>query len=68
MIVGKIKYPAVYICVAMALWGLVSGLMAVVHNFSGLLACRFFLGIVEAVFFPGKAAVKPFKYLQFSHC
>lgn len=53
MIVGKIKYPAVYICIAMALWGLVSGLMAVVHNFSGLVACRFFLGIVEAVFFPG---------------
>jgi MFS family permease len=53
IIVGKIQYPAVYICAAMAVWGVVSALMAVVQNFSGLLACRFFLGIVEAAFFPG---------------
>ncbi|ETI25288.1 hypothetical protein G647_04663 [Cladophialophora carrionii CBS 160.54] len=53
IIVGKIQYPAVYICAAMAVWGVVSALMAAVQNFSGLLACRFFLGIVEAAFFPG---------------
>ncbi|KAK5057806.1 hypothetical protein LTR84_011807 [Exophiala bonariae] len=53
IILGKIRYPAIYICSAMALWGLISGLMAVIHNFGGLLACRFFLGFVEAVFFPG---------------
>jgi len=47
IVVGKIAYPAVYICAAMALWGLISALMAVVHNFGGLLACRFFLGFVE---------------------
>ncbi|KIX01122.1 uncharacterized protein Z518_10188 [Rhinocladiella mackenziei CBS 650.93] len=53
IVVGKIQYPAIYICAAMGVWGLISALMAVVQNFGGLLACRFFLGFVEAVFFPG---------------
>ncbi|CAG7940037.1 unnamed protein product [Penicillium salamii] len=53
LIVGKIKWPGVYICVSMALWGVLSACTAAVHNFSGLLASRFFLGFVEAVFFPG---------------
>ncbi|CAG8181560.1 unnamed protein product [Penicillium salamii] len=53
LIVGKIKFPGVYICVSMALWGVLSACTAAVHNFSGLLASRFFLGFVEAVFFPG---------------
>lgn len=53
MIVGKVKLPGVYICSAMALWGVISGLMATVHSFGGLLTCRFFLGFVEAAFFPG---------------
>ena len=53
MIVSKVKYPATYICSAMALWGLISSLMSVVHNFVGVLMARFFLGFVEAVFFPG---------------
>lgn len=60
IIVGKIQYPAIYICLAMALWGLISGLMAAVQNFAGLLACRFFLGFIEAVFFPGIAQRIPF--------
>lgn len=37
----------------MALWGLISALMSTVHNFVGVLMARFFLGFVEAVFFPG---------------
>ncbi|KAH7347527.1 major facilitator superfamily domain-containing protein [Plectosphaerella cucumerina] len=53
MIVGKIKWPGVYICGGMAAWGIISGLMAVVHNYHGLLMARFFLGFVEAIFFPG---------------
>lgn len=52
MIAGKIKTPGLYICSAMAVWGVISALMATVHNFVGLLMCRFFLGFVEAVFFP----------------
>ncbi|KAJ5585853.1 hypothetical protein N7450_005640 [Penicillium hetheringtonii] len=37
----------------MGLWGTLSACTAAVHNFSGLMASRFFLGFVEAVFFPG---------------
>lgn len=53
MIVSKIKKPGMYICGAMAGWGVISALMAVVHNYEGLLMARFFLGFIEAVFFPG---------------
>jgi MFS family permease len=53
MIVGKIKWPAVYICSGMAAWGAVSAAMAGVHNYIGLLMARVFLGFVEAIFFPG---------------
>ena len=37
----------------MLVWGIVSGCGAAVHNFRGLVLVRFFLGIVEAPFFPG---------------
>lgn len=37
----------------MGLWGALSACTAAVHNASGLMASRFFLGFVEAVFFPG---------------
>jgi MFS family permease len=37
----------------MAVWGVVSGCAAAVHNFHGLVTVRFLLGIVEAPFFPG---------------
>lgn len=53
MILGKIKYPGIYINAAMALWGMVSACMSAVHSYTGLLLARFFIGFVEAVFFPG---------------
>ncbi|KAH8660029.1 nicotinamide mononucleotide permease [Xylariales sp. PMI_506] len=53
MIVGKVKWPGVYICAGMATWGVLSALMSVVHNFAGLLVTRVLLGCVEAIFFPG---------------
>jgi MFS family permease len=34
-------------------WSCVSAATAGVKNFSGLIAVRFFLGFVEAPFFPG---------------
>lgn len=37
----------------MSLWGIVSATMGSVHSFEGLLITRFFIGFVEAVFFPG---------------
>lgn len=53
MVVGKIKWPGVYICCAMAAWGAISALMSVVHNYGGLLCARIFLGFIEAAYFPG---------------
>lgn len=53
IIVGKIERPGLYICISMALWGVISACMASVKNYSGILICRFFLGFVEAIFFPG---------------
>ncbi|TDZ19992.1 putative transporter [Colletotrichum orbiculare MAFF 240422] len=53
MIVSKIQWPGIYICAGMAAWGAISSLMAIVHNYEGLLMARFFLGFVEAIFFPG---------------
>lgn len=53
MVVGKIKWPGAYICCGMAAWGCISALTSVVHNYGGLLTCRIFLGMVEAIFFPG---------------
>ncbi len=37
----------------MAVWGVVSGCTAAVQGYKSLVVVRFFLGIVEAVFFPG---------------
>lgn len=45
--------PSVYLCSAMTLWGVVSTCNAATHSFGGLIAVRFFLGFVEAPFFPG---------------
>ncbi|CAG9989254.1 unnamed protein product [Clonostachys byssicola] len=53
MIASRIKWPGVYICLSMALWGAISAVMASIHNFAGLIVARIFLGAVEAVFFPG---------------
>lgn len=53
IIINRISRPSLYIAVIMLLWGLVSTLSGVVHNFAGMVAIRFFLGFVEAAFLPG---------------
>lgn len=35
----------------MVVWGVISTATAAVNSFGGLLACRFFLGFVEAAYF-----------------
>ncbi|KAM0665566.1 hypothetical protein MY8738_003498 [Beauveria namnaoensis] len=45
--------PSIYLPVCMALWGLVSASTAAATDFTGLVVCRFFLGFLEAPFFPG---------------
>lgn len=37
----------------MVAWGIVGMCMGLVHDFGGLLATRFFLGLTEAGLFPG---------------
>lgn len=53
LLLNKIGKPSLYLPGVMAIWGLVSGATGGVTSFGGLLACRFFLGFVEAPYFPG---------------
>ncbi|KAJ3517673.1 hypothetical protein NLJ89_g365 [Agrocybe chaxingu] len=53
MLLNHIKRPSLYLPSAVFLWGLVSCLTGVTTNFAGVLVCRFFLGFIEAAFFPG---------------
>ncbi|KAH8106003.1 MFS general substrate transporter [Cristinia sonorae] len=48
--VGK---PSLYLPFCMAIWGAISCLTGITNNFVGALLTRFFLGFVEAAFFPG---------------
>lgn len=55
MIMSKAQFkPSYYMAVCMMLWAVVSACTAAARNFSGLLLCRFFLGIAEAPYYPGK--------------
>ncbi|KAL9529419.1 hypothetical protein SMMN14_07298 [Sphaerulina musiva] len=45
--------PRVFFTTIILIWGLVSTLMGLVHNYEGLLAARWFLGLAEAGLFPG---------------
>jgi len=45
--------PSIFIPVIMILWGITMTTMGLVHNFSGLMAARWFLGLCEAGLFPG---------------
>ena len=47
MLITRIR-PGIYMSAWMLVWALVSGCTALVQNFGGLVACRFFLGITEA--------------------
>lgn len=45
--------PRIFFTGIILLWGLIMTLMGLVTNYSGLLACRWFLGLAEAGLFPG---------------
>ena len=53
LFLNKIGKPALYLPGAMMIWGVISTLTATAQGFGGLLAIRFFLGFVEAAYFPG---------------
>ncbi|KFY29700.1 hypothetical protein V494_08541 [Pseudogymnoascus sp. VKM F-4513 (FW-928)] len=45
--------PSIYMAVCMAGWAIVAALTALVKNYTGLVLVRFFLGVLEAPFYPG---------------
>ncbi|KAJ8116180.1 hypothetical protein OPT61_g2333 [Boeremia exigua] len=51
-IVLKFLKPNIWLSILVTAWGTVVVLTGIVHNYSGLLAVRFFLGVTEAGFFP----------------
>lgn len=53
MILNAISRPSLYLCGAVATWGVISACTAATHNATGAILCRFFLGCIEAAFFPG---------------
>lgn len=53
LFLNKFGKPALYLPSAMILWGIISGATAGVQSYGGLIAVRFFLGFVEAAYFPG---------------
>lgn len=53
LFLNKIGKPAIYLPTVMILWGIISGATGGVQNYEGLVIVRFFLGFVEAAYFPG---------------
>jgi MFS family permease len=53
LLITKISRPGMYICTAVVVWGCISAATAAVKTYEQLLIVRTFLGVVEAVFFPG---------------
>ncbi|KAK0469860.1 major facilitator superfamily domain-containing protein [Desarmillaria tabescens] len=53
MALNYITRPSLYIGGCVVLWGLINALTGMTHSFRGILACRLFLGIPEAAFYPG---------------
>ncbi|KAL4959355.1 major facilitator superfamily domain-containing protein [Aspergillus stella-maris] len=45
--------PSIFIPIIMVLWGICMMCMGFVHNWAGLMAVRWFLGLTEAGLFPG---------------
>lgn len=52
MILTRVR-PSLYLPSCVIVWSAISAATAGIRNYSGLIAVRFFLGIVEAPFFPG---------------
>ncbi|KAL1877880.1 hypothetical protein Daus18300_002233 [Diaporthe australafricana] len=53
LFLNKLGKPALYLPTCMIVWGIISAATASCHNAAGLLSVRFFLGFVEAAYFPG---------------
>jgi MFS family permease len=54
--------PHIYCAIAVFFWGFVATIQAAITNWSGLMTCRFFLGVAEAMFGPGVPLYLSFFY------
>ena len=53
LFLNKIGRPRIYLPAVMVVWGIISAATAGAESYGGLIAIRFFLGFVEAAYFPG---------------
>jgi len=53
LFLNRIGRPAPYLTTVMVIWGIISACTAAVQSYAGLIVVRFFLGFVEAAYFPG---------------
>lgn len=53
LLLNKLGKPALYLPSVMIIWGVISGCIAACHSYETVLVVRFFLGFVEAAYFPG---------------
>ncbi|KAJ4472132.1 MFS general substrate transporter [Lentinula aciculospora] len=52
LLMNAIPKPRLFMAAVVSLWGAISALTSLCDNFSHLVVCRFFLGFVEAAFYP----------------
>ncbi|KAI1373445.1 major facilitator superfamily domain-containing protein [Hypoxylon crocopeplum] len=68
LFLNKIGKPALYLTSCMMesqyVWGVICACSGATHSFGGLLACRFFLGFVEAAYYPGVLATLSAWYVR----
>ncbi|KAG1845711.1 sugar transporter [Suillus subalutaceus] len=53
MVLHHMKRPSLYLSSCMSIWGVFTVLMGAVQTYHAALILRFFIGFVEAAFFPG---------------
>ncbi|KAL2365569.1 hypothetical protein RJZ56_001501 [Blastomyces dermatitidis] len=52
MLITRVR-PSIYMSSWMVVWSIVSACTALVKSYSGMVVCRFLLGVTEAPFYPG---------------
>ena len=60
----KVVPPHIWCTTVVLGWGLVATLQAATYNWSGMMACRFFLGAAEAGYAPGISYLLSFFFLR----
>ncbi|KAK2812285.1 hypothetical protein FQN49_008387, partial [Arthroderma sp. PD_2] len=56
--------PSIYMSSWMVVWSIVSACTALVQSYSGMVVCRFLLGITEAPFYPGATYILSIFYTR----